>query len=95
MVVCCKVRLVAKGCLQVEGVDFGETFAPVAKFNTIRVILAIEATMGLEIHQMDVKTVFLNDKLDVVIYMEQLEGLVQKGREHFVCKLKKLFYRLK
>ena len=90
-----KARLVAKGCSQVEGVDFSETFAPVAKFNTIRVILALAAAMGLEIHQMDVKTAFLNGELDVVIYMEQPEGFVQKGREHLVCKLRKTLYGLK
>ena len=78
-----------------EGVDFGETFAPVAKFNTIRIILAIAAAMGLEIHQMDVKTAFLNGELDVEIYMEQPEGFVQKGREHLVCKLRKSLYGLK
>jgi len=90
-----KARLVAKGCSQVEGVDFSETFAPVAKFNTIRIILALAAAMGLEIHQMDVKTAFLNGELDVVIYMEQPEGFVQKGREHLVCKLRKTLYGLK
>ena len=74
-----KARLVAKGCSQVEGVDFSETFAPVAKFNTIRVILALAAAMGLEIHQMDVKTAFLNGELDVEIYMEQPEGLCKKA----------------
>jgi hypothetical protein len=95
MVVRFKARLVAKGCSQVEGVDFSEIFAPVAKFNTIRIILALAAAMGLEIHQMDVKTAFLNGELDVVIYMEQPEGFVQKGREHLVCKLRKSFYGLK
>ena len=65
-----KARLVAKGCSQVEGVHFGEIFAPVTKFNTIRIILAIASAMGLEIHQMDVKTVFLNSELDVEMYME-------------------------
>ena len=71
-----KENLVAKGCLQVEGIDFGETFAPVAKFNTVRIILAIKAAMGLEMYQMDIKTTFLNGEFDVVIYMEQLEGFV-------------------
>ena len=71
-----KARLETKGCSQIEGVDFSETFAPVAKYNTIRVILALAVAMGLEIHQMDVKTTFLNGELDVLIYMEQSEGFV-------------------
>ena len=71
-----KTRLVAKGCSHVEDVDFGKTFAPMVKFNTIRVIFAIRAAMGLEIHQMDVKIAFLNGKLDLIIYMEQPEGFV-------------------
>ena len=66
-----KMRLVAKGCSQVEGVDFGKTFAIVAKFNIIRIILAIATAMGLELYQMDIKTAFLNGELDVEIYMEQ------------------------
>ena len=73
-----------------EGVDFGETIASVAKF-----ILEIATAIGLEMHQMDFKTAFLNGKLDVVIYMEQPEGFVQKDREHLVCKLEKLLYGLK
>ena len=59
----------AEGSLQVEGVDFDEIFAPVAKFNTIRVILTIGAATGLEMHQMDIKTAFLNGELDMVIFM--------------------------
>ena len=82
VVVCFKAKLVANGCSQMKGVDFGKTFVPMAKFNTIKVILAIRAAIGLEMHQMNVKTTFLNGELDVVIYMEQLKGFVQKGREH-------------
>jgi hypothetical protein len=90
-----KARLVAKGYSQVAGVDFDETFAPVAKFITIRCILAIAAAMDWEIHQMDVKTAFLNGVLEVVIYMDQPEEFVQKGKEHLVCKLIKALYGLK
>jgi hypothetical protein len=95
MVVRFKAKFVAKGCSQVEGVDFSKIFAPVAKIITIMVILALAAAMGLEIHQMDVKTAFLNGELDVEIYMEQPEGFVQTNREHFVCKLRKSLYGLK
>ena len=90
-----KARLVAKGFSQVHGVDFNETFAPVAKFTTIRCILAIGAVMDLEIHQMDVKTAFLNGELEEDIYMEQPEGFVEQGKEHLVCKLKSSLYGLK
>ena len=77
MVVRFKARLMAKGCSQVEGVDFGEAFTPMAKFNTIRIILALRAAMDLEIHQMDAKTTFFIGELDVEIYMEQPEGFEQ------------------
>lgn len=54
-----------------EGVDFGKTFVHVAKFNTIQIILTIRANMGLEMHQINVKTTFLNGEFDMVIHMEQ------------------------
>ena len=85
----------AKGYSQVAEVDFDEIFAPVAKFITIRCILTIAAAMDWEIHQMDEKTAFMNDVLEVVIYMDQPEGFVQKGKEHLVCKLIKALYGLK
>jgi hypothetical protein len=90
-----KARLVAKGYSQVAGVDFLETFAPVAKFTTIRCILALGAALDLEIHLMDVKTAFLNGELEEDIYMEQPQGFLQEGFDHLVCKLKKSLYGLK
>ena len=90
-----KARLVAKGFSQVAGVDFLETFAPVAKFNTIRCILALGAALDLEIHQMDVKTAFLNGELEEDIYMTQPQGFEVKDFEHLACKLKKSLYGLK
>jgi hypothetical protein len=90
-----KARLVAKGYSQVEGVDFNETFAPVAKFSTIRCMLAIGSAMDLEIHQMDVKIAFLNGELEEDIYMDQPQRFVQDGKEDLVCKLKKSLYGLK
>jgi hypothetical protein len=60
----------------VEGVDFSNIFEPMAKFNTIRVILTIGTTMGLEVHQMEVKMTFLNGESDVEMYMEHPEGFV-------------------
>ena len=90
-----KARLVAKGYSQIEGIDFSETFAPVAKFTSIRILLAVGATQDMEIHQMDVKTAFLNGDLDEEIYMEQPEGYKPPGKEHLVCKLQKSLYGLK
>jgi hypothetical protein len=90
-----KARLVAKGYSQIEGVDFLETFAPMAKFNTIRCILTLGASLDLEIHQMDVKTAFLNGELEEDIYMSQPQGFEEKGFEHLMCKLKKSLYGLK
>ena len=90
-----KARLVARGFSQVQGVDFNETFAPVAKFTTIRCVVALGAALDLEMHQMDVKTAFLNGDLEEDIYMDQPSGFVQRGHEHLVCKLKKSLYGLK
>jgi transposase InsO family protein len=90
-----KARLVAKGYAQTYGIDYNETFAPVAKFNSIRTILAIAAMEDFEVHQMDVKTAFLNGDLEDEIYMKQPEGYVQPGQEHLVCKLQKTLYGLK
>ncbi len=89
-----KARLVARGFTQTFGVDYKEIFAPVAKFVSIRCILALGAIEDMEIHQMDVKTAFLNVDLEEEMYMEQPEGFTQEG-EHLVCKLCKSLYGLK
>lgn len=73
------------GNRQIKGLDFNETFAPVAKFTTIRCILAITATTGWELHQMDVKTAFLYGDLDEEVYMEQPEGYIDQDRPDKVC----------
>ena len=90
-----KARLVAKGFLQKYGVDFEETFAPVAKFTSIRIILSLAAQYKLVLHQMDVKTAFLNGLLDEEIYMKQPEGFVDPKYPNHVCKLKRALYGLK
>jgi hypothetical protein len=89
-----KARLVARGFTQTFGADYNETFAPVAKFVSIRCILALAAIEDMEIHQMEVKIAFLNGDLEKEIYMEQPEGFTQEG-EHLVCKLHKSLYGLK
>ncbi len=75
--------------------DYNKTFAPITKFTSIRCILALTALKDMEIHQMDVKTAFLNGELEEEIYMGQLQGFVHQGIEHLVCKLHKSLYGLK
>ena len=88
-----KARLVAKGYSQIQGIDYEEVFAPVAKIATIRTLLAFAVYFNWEVHQMDVKTAFLNGELTEEIYMEQPEGF-QSGTNK-VCRLKKSLYGLK
>ncbi|KAJ9562866.1 hypothetical protein OSB04_008026 [Centaurea solstitialis] len=90
-----KARLVAKGFTQKEGVDYKETFSPVSRKESLRIVLALVAHFDLELHQMDVKTAFLNGDLYEDVYMSQPEGFKEKGKEHLVCKLKKSIYGLK
>ena len=90
-----KARLVAKGYRQKEGLNYFKTYSPVSRITSIRMLIAITALNNMEIHQMDVKTVFLNGELDEEVYMDQLEGFVVKGQEHKVCKLVKSLYGLK
>ena len=90
-----KARLVAKGFKQKEGIDYQETFAPVAKMITIRVVIALAAQFRWELHQMDVKSAFLNGDLTEEVYMEQPLGFQVKGKETLVCRLKKALYGLK
>ena len=66
-----KARFVAKGYAQKEGIDYEETFAPIARYTSIRSIISLVAQMGWEIHQMDVKTVFLNGVIEEEVYIEQ------------------------
>jgi hypothetical protein len=90
-----KARLVAKGYSQRFGIDYDETFAQVAKQDTLRMILSFVAVYDLEMHQLDIKTAFLYGELDEEIYLEQLEGFIKNGQEHMVCRLHKYLYGLK
>lgn len=90
-----KARLVAKGYTQKEGIDYTETFSPVLSKDSFIIIMALTAHYDLELHQMDVKTTFLNGDLSEEVYMKQPEGFEEDGKEHMVCKLKKSIYGLK
>ena len=76
-----KARFVARGFSQKEGIDYTETFAPIARYSTIRSIISLASTMGWKLHQMDVKTAFLNGVLKEEVYMEQPERFVIHDRE--------------
>ena len=90
-----KARLVIKGYRQTEGLDYFDTYSPVTRINSIRMVFAIVALKDLEVHQMDVKTTFLNGDLNEEIYMEQPEGFSAPGQEMKVCRLVKSLYGLK
>ena len=88
-----KARLVAKGYSQVHGIDYNETFSPVAKMDSIRLALAIAALRQWEVHHMDVKCAFLNGDLTEEIYMQQPQGF--STNPSLVCRLRKSLYGLK
>ena len=90
-----KARLVAQGYSQEAGVDYDEIYAPVARYNSIRTVLAIANALDFELHQMDIKTAFLNGKLDQEIYMAQPDAFVQEEHPNKVCKLNRSIYGLK
>nr|CAN72453.1 hypothetical protein VITISV_008931 [Vitis vinifera] len=90
-----KARLVVKGFAQVAGVDYGDTFAPVARHDTIRLLLALAGQMGWKVYHLDVKSAFLNGILLEEIYVQQPEGFEVIGHEHKVYKLHKALYGLK
>ena len=85
----------AKGFTQREGIDYNETFSPVSCKDSFRIIIALEAHYDLELHQMDVKTTFLNGDLYENVYMARPKGFIVEGKENLRCSLKKSIYGLK
>ncbi|GKE60775.1 retrovirus-related pol polyprotein from transposon TNT 1-94 [Tanacetum coccineum] len=90
-----KARLVAQGFMQEEGIDFEESFAPVAIIEAIHIFMANVAYKNMTIYQMDVKTAFLNGELKEKVYVSQSEGFVDQDNPSYVYKLKKALYGLK
>eukprot|EP00253_Pinus_taeda_P009525 PITA_09525 len=90
-----KARLVARGFSQKEGIDYKKTFAPTAKMSTIRLVLALVAQFNWKVHQMDVKSAFLNGDLQEEVYMTQPPVFKVAGQEQKVCRLVKALYGLK
>ena len=90
-----KARLVAKGFSQVEGLDFGETFAPVARLEAIRILLAYSSHHNIKLYQMDVKSAFLNGFINELVYVEQPPGFKDPRNPNHVYRLHKALYGLK
>ncbi|KAE9067260.1 hypothetical protein PF007_g28142 [Phytophthora fragariae] len=90
-----KARLVVLGCYQIWGIDFDETFAPVVRFETLRLVFLWAGLTKAVVKQFDFVTAFLNAPTERIIYMEQPEGFVKRGYEDFVCLLKKSIYGLR
>src|ERR1044072_8398471 len=90
-----KARLVAQGYTQIEGLDFDETFALVARLESIRLLLGVACLLKFRLYQMDVKIAFLNGYLNEEVYVEQPKGFVDPHHPQHVYKLKKALYGLK
>lgn len=90
-----KARLIAKGYIQQAGIDFEEVFAPVARMESVRLLLAVAAHAGWGVHHMDVKSAFLNGELAEEVYVQQPPGFSVEGQEHKVYRLHKALYGLR
>jgi hypothetical protein len=79
------VRFLARGFSQVEGIDYEETFYPVARYTSIHTIISLATSMGFRLHKMDVKTTFLNGEIEEEVYIEQPDGIVIHENKSLVC----------
>jgi hypothetical protein len=90
-----KARFVFRGFCQKEGIDYEETFSPIARYISIKTMIALVAKMKWKLHQMDVKTNFLNGVIEEEVYIEQTQGFEFEDKKTHVCILKKDMYGLK
>jgi hypothetical protein len=90
-----KARLVAQGYTQVEGLDFGETYAPVARLEAIRILLAYACAHKIKLYRTDVKSAFLNGYINELVYVEQHPSFENEKKPNHVYKLRKALYSLK
>ena len=85
----------ARGSSQKEGIDYEDTFAPMARYTSIRAIMALATKLGWKLHQINVKIIFLNGVVEEEVYVEQPLGFETHDRQSHVCRLKKDLYGLK
>ncbi|XP_057992186.1 retrovirus-related Pol polyprotein from transposon RE1 isoform X4 [Hevea brasiliensis] len=90
-----KARLVAKGYTQIFGLDYSDTFSPVTKITSIRLLITLAVIHHWPLHQLDIKNAFLRGKLAEEVYMEQPPGFVAQGESGLVCRLQRSLYDLK
>ena len=90
-----KMRFFSRGFSQVEGIDYEETFAPVSRYTSIWTIISLATSMGWKLHQMDVKTTFLNGEIEEEVHFKQTDGFVIHEKQSHVCRLKMALYGIK